>query len=406
SYSTASPLTSRTSIFHTSTAPSPPRSSFFYGFIASARSFSSVPNTASRGRPEVRPSSAKHGRSMPERKTARRLLVPLLMLSSLVCATAATPAPPTPAPSPAPAASATPVPRIGQQPVVMIYQFDVETGADARIGYAIAQILGQEMVAAGGITVPPVPKDVKRADFLQYARDAHADFYISGYVTPVGDSAAVVEQVVSVESVVILFSQTAQVASVADVASQSLLARSQILSFVGRGTQNVNTQASNTPAPTSSNGAQVPLTGIGSIVNSVFHKRGSHTPTPAPTAKPLRGVIIAPVVATGSVSSADLANATHELYFAMARHYTTQMTGITTDVVKSADQICGSNRNETIATGTLQEGGRGRDAVHFELRIYTCFGALLDKEAGTGSSFKNAVDAAVNAYAAAHPENS
>ena len=115
------------------------------------------------------------------------------------------------------------------------------------------------MTAAGGITVPPIPKDVKRADFLDYAQNAHADFYISGYVTPVGDSAAVVEQVVSCESGVIVFSQTAQVTSVADVASQSLLARSQILGLLGRGTQNVNTQTANTPAPTSTNGAKVPI---------------------------------------------------------------------------------------------------------------------------------------------------
>jgi len=303
---------------------------------------------------------------------------------------------PTPAPTPA---------SLSQQPVVMIYQFDVQTGADPKIGYAIAQILGQEMTAAGGITVPAIPKDVKRADFLDYAQKAHADFYISGYVTPVGDSAAVVEQVVSCESGVIVFSQTAQVTSVADVASQSLLARSQILGILGRGTQNVNTQTSNTPAPTSSNGAKVPIQGISSIVNSVFHKRGSSTPTPAPTAKPSRGVIVAPVAATGSVVAADLTNATHELYFAMGRHYTAQMTAITTDPSRSSDEICGSDRNNTIATGALQENGHGRSAFSFELRIYTCFGAMLDHQTATGSSIKNAVDSAVNAYATAHPQN-
>lgn len=340
---------------------------------------------------------------MSERNQARRFLAPLLMLLSLFFATAAAPAP---TPTPPPVLPVTPEPsRVGQQPVVLIYQFDVQTGADPKIGFAIAQILGQEMVAAGGITVPPVPQNVKRADFLDYARKAHADFYISGYVTPVGDSAAVVEQVVSVESGVILFSQTAQVSSVADVASQSLLARTQILSFLGRGTQNVNAPTSNTPAPTSTNGAQVPITGLGSIVNSVFHKRGARTPTPGPTTKPLRGVIVAPVVASGSVSVSDLTNATHELYFAMNRHYTTQLTAITTDVARSADQICGTSRDETIATGTLQEG-RGRQGVHFELRVYTCFGALLDTQTGVGSSFKNAVDGAVTAYAAAHPDNS
>ncbi len=60
-----------------------------------------------------------------------------------------------------------------QTPVVMVYPFDVQTGADPQIGMAIAQILAQEMAAAGGINVPPVPQGVKRADFLsQRARRA------------------------------------------------------------------------------------------------------------------------------------------------------------------------------------------------------------------------------------------
>ena len=327
----------------------------------------------------------------------RRVLGLALLCSSVAVAAPTPPPPPTP-----PAA-------VGQIPVVLIYPFDVQTGADPKLGVAIAEILAQEMTAAGGITVPPVPQGVKRADFLQQANTAHADFYISGYVTPVGDSAAVVEQVVSVESGVILFSQTAQVSSVADVASQSLLARSQILAFVGRGTQTVQTQTANTPAPTSTNGAQVPLKGIASIVNSVFGHRGGRTPSPAPVSKPSRGVIVAPVSASGNVLPADLTNAMRELYFALNRHFNTQVTAVTSsDIVRSADQICGANRDNTIASGTLAEtpARHGRQDVTFNLEVYTCFGATLERAVGKGSSIKSAVDAAVSAYATAHPDNS
>jgi hypothetical protein len=334
---------------------------------------------------------------MLDRIGLRRLLGTAILCSSLMLATGATPPPPSPGPA-----------AIGQMPVVLVYPFDVETGADPRIGTAIAQILAQEMIAAGGINVPPVPQGIKRVDFLENARTARADFYISGYVTPVGDSAAVVEQVVSVDSGVILFSQTAEVSSVADVASQSLLARSQILAFVGRGTQTVETQPANTPAPTSSNGAQVPISGISSIVNSVFkHKGGTHTPAPSPVPKPSRGVIVAPVGASGAVAPADLANASHELYFALNGHFNTQMTSVTSNAAASADAICGSNRDNTIAAGTLQETtAHHGNAFTFNLSVYTCFGATLGSEVGKGSSIKSAVDAAVTAYATAHPENS
>jgi hypothetical protein len=333
---------------------------------------------------------------MAERFT-RRFLGPALLCSSIAL-TAATPPPPPP-----------PAPAVAQTPIVLIYPFDVQTGADPKIGIAIAQILAQEMTAAGGIAVPAVPQGVKRADFLANAHAAHADFYISGYVTPVGDRASVVEQVVSVESGVILFSQTAQVETVADVASQSLLARSQILAFLGRGTQTVQTQSSSTPAPTSTNGAQVPLKGIASIVDSVFKHHGSSTPKPGPVVKPPRGIIVAQLAAQGSVAPADLTNGMRELYFALNRSFTAQMSGVTsTDVPHNADQICGANRDNTIAGGTLAvaPSGHNRQNVTFSLVVYTCFGAPLEREVGKGSSVKAAVDAAVTAYAAAHPDNS
>jgi hypothetical protein len=347
---------------------------------------------------------------MPKRSLLRRIAASLFLCSSLAFVAAA---PPTPQPSPPPFIPSSPQPTpaepsAGQAPVVIIYPFDVQTGADPRIGTAIAQILGQEMAAAGGITVRPIPQGIKRTDFLSNARAANADFYIGGYVTPVGESAAVVEQVVSVDSGVILFSQTAQVSTVADVASQSLLARSQILAFVGRGTEQVGAQQSNTPAPTSTNGAQVPISGIESIVDSVFkHKGGAHTPAPAPVIKPTRGVIVASVTASGAVQPADLTNATHELYFALNRRFNVTMTSVTTPPAQSADAICGADRDNTIATGTLQEASTAHHGqIVFNLAVYTCFGAQLDGKSGRGGSLKAAVDAAVAAYAAAHPDNS
>ena len=330
-----------------------------------------------------------------------------LLVTSLALVAAAAPAPPTPAPKVSPTPIASPA-SAAAAASVLIYPFDVQTGVDPKIGAAIAQILAQEMAAAGGLNVMPVPQGVKRVDFLDTARKQHADFYISGYVTPVGDSAAVVEQVVSVDSGVILFSQTAQVQSVADVASQSLQARAQILAFVGRGTQNIAEQSTNTPAPTSTNGAQMQIRGIGSIVDSVFHRKGAPTPTPSPFVKPDRGVIVAPVTSSGAVPAADVTNATNALFFSMQRHYAVQLTGATANVAQSADSICGANRNNTVATGTLAETApqHGKSEVVFTLSVYTCFGALLDRAVGKGNSFKYAVDAAVATYAAAHPDNS
>jgi hypothetical protein len=291
---------------------------------------------------------------------------------------------------------------------VLIYPFETQAGADPKIGAAISQILSQAMTQSGGINVLPVPPKVARSDYQTYAKQQHADFYIGGYVTPIGETASVVEQVVSVDSGVILYSQTAQVFSVGDVASQSLQARAVIEAYTNRGTQSIASTSSKTPAPTATNGAQMKLGGISAIVDSVFHHHAAATPTPIPAgAKPSRGVIVAPVLATGSVSASDLSSATNELYFAMARKYNASITGVKESVAKAADSICGSNRNNTIASGTLAENmpKKGHE-VDFTLQIYTCFGVVLDTQVGKGNNAKAAIDAAVAAYAAAHPDNS
>jgi hypothetical protein len=338
-----------------------------------------------------------------------RFFAALLLCASVVLIAAA------PSPTPAPVATPLLTPPTTPPPLppgvagsVLVYPFDVQTGADPKIGTAIAEILAQEMGAAGSLVVLPVPVGIKRTDFLTNAREQHADFYISGYVTPVGDAAAVVEQVVSVESGVILFSQTAQVQSVADVASQSLQARSQILAFLGRSTQSMQqAPSSSTPEPKSTNGAQMQLKGISGIVDSVFHHHGA-TPTPAPIVRPARGVFVVAPAAAAGITSGDLKDATAELYFALQRHYTAQMATATSNVSSAADSICGANRNNTIASGTISQvvPKRGRPTATFVLSVYTCFGAKLVDVTGTGPTPKQAVDAAVASYADAHPDNS
>ena len=84
------------------------------------------------------------------------------------------------------------------------------------------------------------------------------------------------------------------------------------------------------------------------------------------------------------------------------------MTSVTSNVSQSSDAICGSNRDNTIASGTLttKAAAHGKPQITFVLEVYTCFGALLGREVGNGSSIKNAIDAAVAAYANAHPDNS
>ena len=91
----------------------------------------------------------------------------------------------------------------------------------------------------------------------------------------------------------------------------------------------------------------------------------------------------------------------------MNAHFNTQMTAVTSNVQQSADTICVTNRDNTVATGTLaQSSDHRKTAYQFDLFVYTCFGATLGHQTGKASSIKNAVAASVAAYATAHPDNS
>ncbi len=322
---------------------------------------------------------------------------------------------PHPAPSPSPSPSATPVP-VASAPVVLVYPFDTTGQLKANVGNGIAQVFTQEMTSAGGLTLLPVPDSVHRSDFLTNANKQHADYYVSGYMTPIGNGAAVVVQVVSADSGIIVFSNTQQAYSMNDVATQAQEAREAILEISGRGTEASGTQsASATPAPTSTNGASVNVGGLGNLFSGLFHKGGKAAVTPGPGAtphvKPSRGVIVAHVQAGAGAAAPDAAAATGALTSAMGTFFTTTTTNAdATAMTTAADAICGDNRNNTIATGTL-EGSKsshmfgGGNGYAFTLSIYTCFGSSLYQNTVHANDVTSAVNAAVKAYVADHPTN-
>lgn len=338
----------------------------------------------------------------------------LLLCTAIVCFGAAPSGPaPLPGATQPPLLLFTPKPAptsaIGT-PTVVVFPIDVENGLDPKVGIALAQITAQEMAAVGGLTVLPVPSGVTRANFLAAARKDHADYYVSGYVTPVGNIAAVVEQLVTVDSGIIIFSQTAQIATVADVASQSLVIRRAILAHSGIVTQNVTTSA--TPEPTATTrGASVKIPGLGGIVDAVF---GHHTekrapgPKPTPIVKPARGVIVTAVTAAATLRDGNLPAATSLLFNALNHYFKAQMTAVAGAPSQKANAMCGSDRDMTIAGGTLgqAEAAHHRTLQVFTLTIYTCFGAALYTEVGKGPNVASAVAQAVYTYATAHPNNS
>ena len=335
----------------------------------------------------------------------RHLAVFVLFASALLVA--ATPKPlatPVPAPKASPTLSGTIV------PTVLVYPFEAPSDLDSRYGTAVAQIFAQVMTQTGGVKVLDIPKGIARVDYQKYARVQHADYYISGYIQPIGSAAAIVTQVVDVNSDISKWSATTNINDVNDVASQALTARTVVLEASGVERPEINAGPANTPTPSASSGASTSLT---NVLGDIFHGKSKTkaTATPVATAtpsKPARGALIVHV--NGSAQPNILNAATGDLFRAMSVHYTTTMSGVvTSDVAKAADSICGSSRDNTIASGTLKVqhvgGLHAHDTYTFTLNIYACFGAVLYTNTQSDDNYAKAVRSAVDQYHTDHPEN-
>ena len=123
--------------------------------------------------------------------------------------------------------------------------------------------------------------------------------------------------------------------------------------------------------------------------------------------KPSRIVIVARVSGSDYGASAFTA-ATQALSSTLNRSFKVQSaTAQSKDLASTASDVCGTNRNATIAGGTLSQVHSGKNMqASFTLRVYTCFGAVLYEGTATSGSVNDAINNVVNAYATAHPQNS
>lgn len=322
---------------------------------------------------------------------------------------------PRPAAPPAPKATATPTPSptAAPAPIVIVYPFGTSTALKAGTGLQTAQFFVTQIGAAGGVNAITGDAKVARTDYLSDARQRKADYYVAGYMTIVGDSVSLVEQIVSTQSGTVVSGRTAVVQTIADAASQATAIHDTILARENSFASAI--ASSNAPAasPTPSAPNEANLTGVASGLSNIFKRKEKTAPTakatPVPEAqKPGKGVYVARV--SGSVADGELSTATTALFQAMNAKFKTHMASATGNIAPQADKICGSQRNNTIATGNLAANTTRKTfgsttTYAFTLHVYTCFGAELANTTGEGQSVWDAVQKAVSSYATDHPQN-
>ena len=131
-------------------------------------------------------------------------------------------APPRPTPTPAPTPSSAAAPHVTALPIVVVFPFGTSSDLPAADGQKAANLFVEQMNAAGGVDTIGAAATIKPNDYLAYAKSVDADYYVTGYMMPVGAGVSLVEQVVSTASGTMEFGQTAQIQSYADASAAAV----------------------------------------------------------------------------------------------------------------------------------------------------------------------------------------
>lgn len=171
-------------------------------------------------------------------------------------------------------------------PVVVVYPLTVGGGEDPEVGANLAVLLSTRLGQGGGVVVKPATPGTARKDFLQAAIALGADYYVTGFLTPLGTDTSFIAQVVSTYSGSVVYSTTAVVRTYADAVAQADVLHEAIINHAGRGLGAYDlpeSYPSATAEPTKGQSNQANL-------SQVFSRRRRATPAPTPSPTPTNGL--------------------------------------------------------------------------------------------------------------------
>ena len=197
----------------------------------------------------------------------------------------------------APALAAT-VPPVIAKPSVIVYPFSASGATlDREASSRLATVMAQEIGLTGQVTMLPPKPGIDRQDFLAEARAAGADYYVTGFASALGSGVALVEQVVSTLSGIVVYSNSAQVSNYREATSQGDILRDGILAHAARNLQSFSVSPAApaaTAAPAARSNAQsvaaatsAPAAAPDSGVHPLFgHHKAAPKPSPSPSPSP------------------------------------------------------------------------------------------------------------------------
>lgn len=181
-----------------------------------------------------------------------------------------------------PLLAATPPPAFYSKPNVIVFPF-ISNGSSVNreASSRLATIIASSMANTGLVTVTPPPPGTDRKDYLTVARSNRSDYYVSGFISPLGNGVSIVEQVVSTATGIVVFSQSTQLNTYDEAAGQGDDLATFVSHHANRGFAAIGTPPpAVSPTPAASNGPQADVSKLFSR-----KKKAPAKPTPTPTPK-------------------------------------------------------------------------------------------------------------------------
>jgi len=148
------------------------------------------------------------------------------------------------------------------EPIVVVYPFTVSgSSGTSTVGGNVALLLATRLGELGGLTVKPFTPGTVRADYLTAARGENADYYVTGFLAPIGSEVSLITQVVTTNSGLVVWSNTTTIRTYGDASAQADPLHQAILAHAGRALSAIPVQsAAATPQPATSDAASFNVT--------------------------------------------------------------------------------------------------------------------------------------------------
>jgi hypothetical protein len=296
------------------------------------------------------------------------------------------------------------VPVLLNAPTVVVYPLLTNGGLEPEIGSRISVMLATSISAIGGVSVKPAPPGTVQSDYLSTARKLGVDYYISGFVTPLGQQASVVEQVVSALSGSVVWSNTALISTYGDAQGQGPNLRSAILAHAGRAFASLDAGEQAPPPNPQATAKEANL----QILGPKKSKNNASDATVA-TAGPSKFAVL---TVGGNDDVERKAYATSSVLRALKKHRVTAAlsSAATQDATSSATAICAQTGASVLLGGTLvtqNAAPASATTANIVVTAFDCAGHQIGEQTasrdangkrGWQVAIDRAIDAAVNDY--------